>query len=75
MLEVDRAGGADAILPFPLQNALTRPLRTAAARQGRAEFLSLWAGQASRLARRQKAAALVARLAAEAEAAVTRLAK
>ncbi len=26
-------------------NALTRPLRTAAAKQGRAEFLSLWAGQ------------------------------
>src|SRR6266446_3672380 len=75
MLEVERAGGADAILPFPLQNALTRPLRTAAARQGRAEFLSLWAGQASRLARRQKAAALVARLADEAEAAVARLAK
>ena len=26
-------------------NALTRPLRTAAAKQGRAEFLSLWTGQ------------------------------
>ena len=26
-------------------NALTRPLRTAAAKQGRAEFLSLCAGQ------------------------------
>jgi hypothetical protein len=44
------------ILPFPLQNALTRPLRTAAARQGRAEFLSLWAGQGVRMARRTKAA-------------------
>jgi NAD(P)H-dependent flavin oxidoreductase YrpB (nitropropane dioxygenase family) len=45
MTEVDRADAPGAILPFPLQNALTRPLRTAAARQGRAEFLSRWAGQ------------------------------
>jgi nitronate monooxygenase len=72
MTEVD--ADADAILPFPLQNALTRPLRTAAAKQGRAEFLSLWAGQGVRLARRQKAADLVVRLAAETEAAVRRFA-
>jgi len=75
MLEVERGGAADAILPFPLQNSLTRPLRNAAGKQGRAEFLSLWAGQGLRLARRQAAAALVARLAAEAEAAVRRLAR
>lgn len=31
-------------LPYPQQNALTRPMRTAAAQAGRAEFLSLWAG-------------------------------
>ncbi len=58
------------VLPFPLQNALTRPLRTAAARANRAEFLSLWAGQGVRMARRQKTAELVARLATEAEAAL-----
>lgn len=34
-------------LPYPLQNALTRELRAAAARAGRAEFLSLWAGEGS----------------------------
>ncbi len=34
----------DAILPFPLQNALTRPMRTAAGKNGEAGFLSLWAG-------------------------------
>ncbi len=61
------------VLPFPLQNALTRPLRTAAARANRAEFLSLWAGQGVRMARRQKAADLVARLAAEADAALDTL--
>ena len=63
------------ILPFPLQNALTRPLRTAAAKQGRAEFLSLWAGQGVRMARRMNAADLVATLAEEADAAIARLHK
>jgi nitronate monooxygenase len=66
--------GDDAILPFPLQNALTRPLRTAAAKQGRAEFLSLWAGQGARMARRQSAADLVSLLAQETNAAARRLA-
>ena len=70
MTEVDASG---AILPFPLQNALTRPLRSAAAAQGRAEYLSLWAGQGVRLARRQRAAELIARLAKETQEAATRL--
>jgi len=61
------------ILPFPLQNALTRPLRAAAAKQGRAEFLSLWAGQGVRMARRMKAADLVTALVRETEEAVVRL--
>lgn len=52
----------DAVLPFPLQNTLTRPLRTAAAKAGRAEFLSLWAGQGLRLAQRRPAGELVAEL-------------
>jgi nitronate monooxygenase len=55
-----------AILPFPLQNSLTRPMRTAANRAGRAEFLSLWAGQAARLARRGPAAEIVRWLVADA---------
>ncbi len=65
MTDIDRA--PDDILPFPLQNALTRPLRTAATQQGRAEFLSLWAGQGVGLARRQPAADLVSRLLQEME--------
>jgi nitronate monooxygenase len=73
MEEVDRE--PDAILPFPLQNALTRPLRTAAAKAGRAEFLSLWAGQGTRMARRIPAAELVARLVSETDATIARLAK
>ncbi|HEY1240778.1 MAG TPA: nitronate monooxygenase [Bryobacteraceae bacterium] len=59
---------AEAILPFPLQNALTRPMRSEAARQGRADYLSLWAGQGLRMARRMSAAALIACLKAEMEA-------
>jgi nitronate monooxygenase len=73
MTEIESSPGDDPILPFPLQNALTRPLRTGAAKQGRAELLSLWAGQGLRLARRQSAAELVARLAKEVEATITGL--
>jgi len=65
MTEVEAAGAPDAILPFPFQNMLTRPLRNAAAKQGKAAYLSLWAGQGVRLARRQSAAELVARLGRE----------
>lgn len=72
MNEMERA--PDAILPYPLQNALTRPLRTAAAGVGKRDCLSLWAGQGVRLARRQPAATLIARLADEIEAATARLA-
>ncbi|HEX2713646.1 MAG TPA: DUF561 domain-containing protein [Candidatus Acidoferrales bacterium] len=67
MTEIESKHGDDMILPFPLQNSLTRPLRTAAAKQSRAEFLSLWAGQGLRLARRQSASELVALLAKEVE--------
>jgi nitronate monooxygenase len=45
--------------PFPVQNALTRDVRAAAQRQGRPEFMSLWAGQAVRLFRAATAAQIV----------------
>ncbi len=65
---------SDAILPFPIQNAVTRPLRNAAVKAGRAaEFLNLWAGQGVRLARRQSAAELVAALVRETNAAIASL--
>jgi len=72
MAEVE-SDGSEAILPFPLQNPLTRTLRTAAAKQETAEFLSLWAGQAVRLARRESAADLMTRLANEINAVLARL--
>ncbi|HZU26680.1 MAG TPA: nitronate monooxygenase [Bryobacteraceae bacterium] len=65
----------DAILPFPLQNVLTRPMRTEAMRQNRAEYLSLWAGQGVRMARRLPASELVALLKIELQTAVNAVGK
>lgn len=59
------ARGAAANLGYPVQNALTRPLRTEAAKRNRPEFLSLWAGQGLRLARRAPAAMIVRQVVAE----------
>ncbi|MGZ4812863.1 MAG: NAD(P)H-dependent flavin oxidoreductase, partial [Terriglobales bacterium] len=55
-------GREDAILPYPLQNALTRAMRTAAAKAGEAGYLSLWAGQGVARARSMPAGDLVRRL-------------
>nr|WP_246580711.1 nitronate monooxygenase [Deinococcus aestuarii] len=49
-------------LPFPLQNALTRDLRAAAARARRPEFLSLWAGEGVHLGWDGTAAAILGSL-------------
>lgn len=64
MNEMEARGDA-ANLGYPTQNALTRSLRTVASTQNRAEFLSLWAGQGVRLARREPTADLVRRLLVE----------
>ena len=53
------------ILPFPLQNALTRPMRTAAAKLGKSGYLSLFVGQGVTRARALPAAELISRLVAE----------
>ena len=55
------------ILPFPLQNALTRPMRTAAAQVGESGYLSLFVGQGVTRTRAMPAAELVQRLVAEME--------
>lgn len=49
-------------LPYPLQNALTRPMRAAAAMQQRLEFLSLWAGEGVGQGREGPAAEILAGL-------------
>lgn len=50
-------------LPFPTQNTITRDIRNAAAEQSNTEFMSLWAGQATRmLTDREKAADMIAEM-------------
>jgi nitronate monooxygenase len=63
---IDRVGERDElILPYPIQNSLTRPMRAAAAAQGKADYLSLWAGTGVESIRAMPAAELVAALTAE----------
>jgi nitronate monooxygenase len=59
------AANQEIILPFPLQNALTRPMRSAAAKLGNPEFQSLFAGQGVSRARSVSAGGLIRHLVAE----------
>lgn len=65
------AGRQDIILPYPLQNAFTRAMRAAAAQNGNADYLSLWAGTGAPRARALPAGELVRRLSSELERALT----
>jgi nitronate monooxygenase len=65
---IERVAGAD-VLPFPLQNSLTAPLRKAAAERDDGEHQSLWAGAHYARCRGGGARELVRRLVAELEAA------
>jgi len=69
MNAIDNARQPDVPLDFPHQNALTRAMRAAATAQGRADMLSLWAGQGLRLTKSGPAGALVRAIAEEADAA------
>ncbi|HEX9992739.1 MAG TPA: nitronate monooxygenase [Acidimicrobiales bacterium] len=60
--------------PYPVTNALTSELRRAAAAAGRADLMSLWAGQGVAMATERPAADVVADLVAGAAAVVDRLA-
>lgn len=60
-------------LPYPRQNALTRPMRTAAGKAGDAERVSLWTGQGVRMLRRLPAAELMKRLVEESKEALAAL--
>jgi nitronate monooxygenase len=48
--------------PYPIHNWFTQPIRRAAAKAGRPEYLALWAGQCAALAERQPAAEAFATL-------------
>lgn len=59
---VSMESAADELPPYPILNALTAPLRRAAAQAGRGDLLSEWCGQAAAMARSLPAAELVALL-------------
>jgi nitronate monooxygenase len=52
---------------YPIQDVLTKDIRDAAAQQNKPEFMSLWAGQATRLSRSLTAKELLGRVVIEAE--------
>ena len=56
------AGREEILLPFPIQNSLTRAMRSAAAAAGEAGYLSLWAGTGVGRVRAMPAADLIATL-------------
>jgi nitronate monooxygenase len=59
---------ADAVIaPYPIQNDLTKPIRSAAGKQGQAGLLSLWSGENGFKARRGKVSEIVRRLIGETE--------
>ncbi|SEN30760.1 NAD(P)H-dependent flavin oxidoreductase [Lihuaxuella thermophila] len=65
---------ADEEVPdYPVQNALTKDIRQAAGQQGVPEFMSMWAGQGTRLSRQLSAGLLVRTLVEETEDAVRRM--
>lgn len=55
----------DQVPPYPVQNALTGPIRFEAAKRGDTELMSLWCGTGVARARRMSAARLVETLVAE----------
>jgi len=57
--------GEEVVLPFPIQNSLTRPMRAAAAKAMKPGYLSLWAGTGVARMRSMPAADLVAMLVRE----------
>ncbi len=59
------AGHQHQVPPYPVQNALTGEIRAAAAKAGRTDYLSLWAGQGLTMSRGLPAAELMAQLEAE----------
>ena len=72
-IEQMSAPGAPEPLPFPIQNALTGPMRRAAAQANDSGRLALWAGQGAPLARAIGAADLVERLVEERASVVRQL--
>jgi nitronate monooxygenase len=52
---------------FPIQNTLTQDIRKVAASKNNKEFMSLWSGQSTRLAKQQAVKILIKNIMSEAE--------
>ena len=55
----------DNVLDYPVQNAVTQPMRKHAAMQDNSDFMSLWAGQAVSLCKACPASQLITALISE----------
>jgi nitronate monooxygenase len=56
---IEEIQGKGAFPQFPIQNALTQPIRKAAASQKNIDYMSLWSGQSPRLAKTQSVEDLI----------------
>lgn len=66
---IEEMAGTEALLPgYPIQNALTRDIRRAAAERDMPELMSLWAGMGCTLCRSDPAAELIGQWLAQTEA-------
>ncbi|MDM5192720.1 nitronate monooxygenase family protein [Bacillus hominis] len=71
---IEKHEGREGDLPmYPVQNVLTSKIRQEAAKQNKEEYMSLWAGQASSLARTESAQHVVKRVMNEAENVIEQL--
>ncbi|MEV5109122.1 nitronate monooxygenase [Bacillus sp. LBA3-1-1.1] len=71
---IEKHEGKEEGLPmYPVQNVLTSKIRQEAAKQNKGEYMSLWAGQASALARIEPAQHVVKRVMNEAENVIEQL--
>ncbi|WP_128855364.1 nitronate monooxygenase family protein [Bacillus sp. CDB3] len=71
---IEKHEGREENLPmYPVQNVLTSKIRQEAAKQNKEEYMSLWAGQASSLARTESAQHVVKRVMNEAENVIEQL--
>ncbi|EEK74218.1 2-nitropropane dioxygenase (Nitroalkane oxidase) [Bacillus mycoides] len=71
---IEKHEGREENLPmYPVQNVLTSKIRQEAAKQNKEEYMSLWAGQASSLARTESAQHVVKRVMKEAENVIEQL--
>ncbi|MGH0432488.1 NAD(P)H-dependent flavin oxidoreductase [Bacillus hominis] len=71
---IEKHEGREGNLPmYPVQNVLTSKIRQEAAKQNKEEYMSLWVGQASSLARTESAQHVVKRVMNEAENVIEQL--